>query len=102
MQQKRLYVLINNELDPIYGCVQAGHAVAQWLIERKDSQNWNNQYLIYLSADIKKWLLKLEILGIDHTVFTEPDLGNSPTAIAVEHSGTIFQKLKLVGSSVSP
>lgn len=97
--KKILYVLINETLDPIYGCVQGGHAVAQWLLDNKDSQDWNNQYLIYLSVDLSKWIKKLEILGISHTVFKEPDLGNIPTALAVEHSGTIFQKLKLVGSS---
>jgi hypothetical protein len=36
--QKKLYVLISNDLDPIYGCVQGGHAVAQWLLDNKDSQ----------------------------------------------------------------
>ena len=101
MSQKRLYVLINNELDPIYGCVQAGHAVAQWLIDNKETQTWNNQYLIYLSADLNKCKTKLEILNINHVTFREPDLNDIPTAIAVEHSGTIFQKLKLVGLRTS-
>ena len=30
---KRLYVLIDQKLDVVYGCVQGGHAVAQWLLE---------------------------------------------------------------------
>lgn len=30
---RRLYVLIDESLDPIYGCVQGGHAVAQYMLE---------------------------------------------------------------------
>lgn len=30
---RRLYVLIDESLEPVYGCVQGGHAVAQWLLE---------------------------------------------------------------------
>lgn len=32
---RRLYVLIDESLDPIYGCVQGGHAVAQYMLERR-------------------------------------------------------------------
>mgnify|MGYP003177818456 CR=1 FL=1 len=32
---KRLYVLIDQKLDAVYGCVQGGHAVAQWLLEQQ-------------------------------------------------------------------
>ena len=63
MEKNKLYVLIDKTLEPVYGCVQGGHAVAQWLIEHK--QGWNNEYLIYLSADVKKWKNKLSLFGID-------------------------------------
>lgn len=33
---KRLYVLVDKKLNPIYGCVQGGHAVAQYMLEHKD------------------------------------------------------------------
>ena len=49
---QRLYVLISNKLDSIYGCVQGGHAVAQWLLEHPN-QEWNNNYC----HDIKKYYL---------------------------------------------
>lgn len=49
---KRLYVLIDQKLDAVYGCVQGGHAVAQWLLEHPN-QDWNNNYLIYLYADME-------------------------------------------------
>ena len=33
--KNKLYILIDKNLDPIYGSVQGGHAVAEWLL-----QNW--------------------------------------------------------------
>jgi hypothetical protein len=50
---KRLYVLVNKRLSPVYGCVQGGHAVAQWLLDNP-GQTWNNNFLIYLYADTDK------------------------------------------------
>ena len=93
---KRLYVLVNRRLNSVYGCVQAGHAVAQWLLEHPQ-QNWNNQYLIYLWADIERWSEKLDSLGIKYSAFHEPDMNGTVTAIAVQDdSGLMFQSLKLV------
>lgn len=91
---RRLYVLVSNELSPVYGCVQAGHAVAQWLLEHRNSNAWNNDYLIYLYADLQKWYQKLQ--GRDFSCFKEPDLNNKLTAIALVDDGCIFKDLKLV------
>lgn len=93
--QKRLYVLIDEALDPIYGCVQGGHVVAQWLIDHP-RQDWNNSYLIYLKADIQKWITKLEYLGIDYTQFREPDLGDKTTSLAILGNEKLFKKLELM------
>ena len=93
---QRLYVLIDKALDSVYGCVQGGHAVAQWLLSHPD-QNWNNSYLIYLSADLSKWISRLNCLGIDYTSFQEPDLKDRTTAIAVLGNEKLFKNLKLVG-----
>lgn len=93
---KRLYVLVNKRLNSVYGCVQGGHAVAQWLLEHPQ-QKWNNQYLIYLWADIEHWGEKLDSLSIKYSAFHEPDMNGTVTAIAVEDdSGLMFQSLKLV------
>ena len=89
--------MIEKQLNPIYGGVQAGHAVAQWLLQNPD-QDWNNQYLIYLSADLSKWTVKLDILGIPYTEFREPDKDNMITAIAVHGNDKCFSKLKLLGA----
>lgn len=94
--KKKLYVLIDNSLDPVYGCVQGGHAVAQFLIDHPLRQ-WNNDYLIYLYADISKWENELEEKQMVFSTFREPDLGNIATAIAVEHNGKLFKHLKLIG-----
>jgi hypothetical protein len=70
--------------------------VAQYLLDNKETQDWNNNYLIYLYADIEKWSRRLTRLGKKFSMFHEPDLGNVPTAIAIEDSGRLFRNLKLV------
>ena len=92
---QRLYVLIDKALDSVYGCVQGGHAVAQWLLNHPN-QKWNNNYLIYLSAKIEYWKDKLRFLDIDFTQFNEPDLDNRTTALAVFGNDKLFKKLKLI------
>lgn len=92
---QRLYVLISNKLDSIYGCVQGGHAVAEWLLSHPN-QEWNNNYLIYVSADINEWKRRLNILDIDYTEFKEPDLDYQSTALAVLNNDKLFKKLKLI------
>lgn len=91
---KRLYVLIDQKLDAVYGC---GHAVAQWLLEHPN-QDWNNSYLIYLYADLDKWRVRLDLTNKDYSTFREPDLNNQLTAIALQDDGRMFKKLKLVGN----
>ncbi len=74
-----------------------GHAVAQWLLEHPN-QNWNNNYLIYLYADLDKWRVRLDLTNKDYSMFREPDLNNQLTAIALQDDGRMFKKLKLVGN----
>lgn len=93
---KRLYILVSKNLGPVYGCVQGGHAVAQWLLDNKNTQTWNNNYLIYVYADIEQWIYKLNLKDLNYSVFYEPDLDNVPTAIAIESDGSLFKNLKKV------
>lgn len=86
---------MSNKLTPVYGCVQAGHAVAQYLLEHPN-QTWNNSFLIYLYADVEKWRYKLKRKCADFSEFYEPDLDGSLTAIAIESDGRIFKNLRLV------
>lgn len=92
---QRLYVLISNKLDSIYGCVQGGHVVAEWLLTHPN-QEWNNNYLIYVSADVDKWKNRLNIMNIDYTEFKEPDLDYQTTALAVLNNDKLFKKLRLI------
>lgn len=94
---RRLYVLIDKELEPVYGCVQGGHAVAQWLLEHPE-QSWNNSYLIYLKCNIYSMRRRLLRLQKDFSEFKEPDLNNKLTAIAIEDSGRLFRTLHTVKS----
>ena len=96
MEKNKLYVLIDKSLKPVYGCVQGGHAVAQWMIEHPKSEKWQNDYLIYLSADVNKWKRKLDCLDIDYTEFKEPDLEFKTTALAVFGHDNVFRHLKVV------
>ena len=92
---QRLYVLISNKLDSIYGCVQGGHAVAEWLLSHT-YREWNNNYLIYVSADVDKWKDRLNIMNVDYTEFKEPDLDYQTTALAVLNNDKMFKNLKLI------
>lgn len=91
----RLHIVIDDTLDPIYGCVQGAHATAQFMLDNPDQQ-WNNNYLIFLKSDMNKIINKLEMRGIDYTQFNEPDLDNKLTAIAVLGNEKVFRNLKLM------
>ena len=86
-----------------YQGVQAGHAVAQWLLEHPN-QTWNNSYLIYLGVEeyqLERWMFKLDLKKIEYSKFIEPDVGNKITAIAIqlpEEYSNLFEKLKLMGA----
>ena len=100
--KNKLYILIDKNLDPIYGAVQGGHAVAQWLLEHwqiskeeYSTWKWNNDYLIYLQADLEDIKKNyLEFMSYNNfTEFFEPDLDNKLTAIAI-YEGDMSDKLK--------
>ena len=95
MEKNKLFVLIDESLDPIYGAVQGGHAVVKWMIEHPKG-DWNNDYLIYLSCDLTKVSNKLDVLGIDYSTFEEPDLNGRMTAIAVHRNDRLFRRFKVL------
>lgn len=96
----KLYVLVRKDLPKSYQAVQAGHAVAQWLIDNPD-QEWNNHTLIYLGvnneAELQEWYLDLlDFSDLDPVPFYEPDIGNQLTAIAVYADDKEFSNLPLL------
>lgn len=87
--------MIDSQYSDSYRAVQAGHAVAQYMLKFPDSE-WKNQYLIYLKVDdILFWKSKLDLLNKQYAEFIEPDVGNKITAIACLDDGKIFKKLEL-------
>lgn len=95
-QVDRLYIIIDETLDPIYGCVQGGHAVAEYLLKNPDSI-WKNNYLIYLKGNLDDIVKMLQKYDIKYVEFFEPDLKNKRTAIAVLNNKNLFKNLKLIG-----
>lgn len=101
---QKLFVLISKDLPSVaYQGVQGAHAVAQWLLNNKETQTWNNQTLVFLEAEnLIKWKQKLELRSLEYTEFIEPDLNNKLTSLAVladGRQGKLFKKLKLIGSN---
>lgn len=92
--KRRLYVLVDKSLEPVYGCVQGAHCVVNF--RNNYPSEWNNEYLIFLYANIKYWKRKLDFLNLNYSSFYEPDLNNKLTSIAIVNDGTLFKKLNLV------
>lgn len=96
----KLFVLVRKDMPLPYQGVQAGHAVAQWMIENKN-HSWLNSTLVYLNVHdldhLEMWCKKLKSLGSNYSEFIEPDLNNERTSIACYSDGKVFGKLKLMG-----
>lgn len=99
----KMFVLIRNDLkDTAYQAVQAGHAVAQFMIKYPES-SWKNQTLVYVVVknmwELEKWLFTLRSCNINHSRFIEPDLDDEITAVACvveETDEGIFKSLNLL------
>lgn len=95
----KLYVLVRTDLKRSSPAVQAGHAVAQWLIDHPNNE-WFNQTLVYLNigdiVSLNNIKNKLHYKDIDYTVFKEPDLNDEITAIACLTDKKIFNGLTLL------
>jgi peptidyl-tRNA hydrolase len=95
----KLYVLVRDDLPSTsYKGVQAGHAVAQFIFDNKYrgyKNFWKNDHLIYLRVSSEEKLIQiykeLEEEGYAQlSMFKEPDLNNSVTAIAVSGPGLTY------------
>ncbi len=102
-KEMKMFVLVRKDLPNIQKAVQAGHAVAEFLLKfpYKNQYNWNNGTLIYLTVKDKNelgwWDHKLHKKSIPHMSFREPDLNNEMTALAaVTGSEDLFKKLQLL------
>lgn len=99
MNNVKLFVLIRKNLSISQQAVQAGHCVAQFLLERPDA-SWKNGTLVYLGVkdleELERWIFKLDHKFISWVGFKEPDLNNEYTAIAIEGHDNMFSKLELI------
>jgi len=75
-----MYVLVLNSLSKSQQAVQAGHALADYLLTFDCCDIWNNDALIYLRATAEQ--LKQMNVGIG-AEWREPDLDNMLTAVAM-------------------
>ena len=93
MKNQKLYVLVRKDLSKSQQAVQAGHAVAEYLLHGP-ATTWNNGTLIYLGVsneqELVDWGDKLE----KYVGFREPNVDNQLMAIATEENK--FNGLRLL------
>lgn len=91
--------MVNSELSKSQQAVQAGHCLAQHLIDHKNTK-WTNGTLVYLKIDSEK---KLQLFydylfreDIESSFFREPDRNNEMTAISCFGHSELFKNLRLL------
>lgn len=94
-----MYLVTRRDLTPGYQAVQSVHALRKFIEDHPQiDQAWYNQsnYLSLLSVadeqSLHNLIFKLQQRNIAYSVFTEPDIDNQITAIAIE-PGDISRKL---------
>lgn len=105
---KKLFVLVRNDLSKSQQAVQAGHAVACFCQEefgrvRWDGREfvpvparWHNGTLVYLRAGSLNELESLYKECKEAYAFYEPDIGNQMTAFATLTPPDWFEMLRLL------
>ena len=96
----KLYVLVRKNMTPSQRAVQGGHAVAEFLLNSKNAQEWRNSTLVYLGVkgehQLKNWIRKIEYANSECIIWREPDMDNQITSIAIYSDGEIFKNLNLL------
>ena len=94
----KLFVIVRKDLSHSQRAVQAGHALAAYLLN--GSPSWKNQTLVYLGVKGLKQLenikRKLDRNKVSYSEFREPDINNELTAIASDNNCKIFERLNLL------
>lgn len=92
-QSKKLYILVRKDISKSQQAVQAGHAVAEYLL-RVPNTHWDNGTLIYLGVKNERELIEWGNKLSSWIGFREPDIGNQLTAIATEEN--LFKNMRLL------
>lgn len=97
--KQKMFVIVRKDLTKIQQAVQAGHALAEYIL-KGPSTSWTNGTLIYLGV---KGLNQLENLKrkfdqeeIPYMEFREPDLNNEITSISTDMDNRFIRKLNLL------
>lgn len=97
---KRMYVITRRDLMRNYQAVQAGHALAEFMLQYPThALDWNNHTLIYLTVhneqELRELWEKFAAKGHPASGFFEPDIGNQLTAVATKsiENGNDHQEL---------
>lgn len=101
----KLYILVRKDLSLSQICVQAGHAVAEWMIYNYDgnsSENvWTNGTLVYLGVEneamLLDWYKKLAALvKFDNLPvhFAEPYYNHEMTAFGILGTPEVVEAVK--------
>lgn len=81
----KLYVIVRSDLPWVHQAVQAGHTVAQYLLDYPEC-GWNNGTLVYLRVPTEDDLKMMQFLLIENdkkfSEFREPDRNHELTALA--------------------
>ena len=95
----KLFVIVRKDLSKSQQAVQAGHALAEYLLHGPFSR-WQNGTLIYLGVKGLKQMENLKQRFIEEDIqyieFREPDLNNEVTAIATETNNHYIERLNLI------
>jgi hypothetical protein len=95
----KLFVIVRKDLSPSQRAVQAGHALAEYLLHSPNFR-WKNETLIYLGVkglnQLTNLKRKLDLHEITYVEFHEPDLNNEITAIASDEECKIFERMNLL------
>ena len=93
-----MFVIVRKDLSKSQQAVQAGHALAEYLL-RGPSTEWQNGTLIYLGVkgltQLENLKHKFDMADIPYKEFKEPDIGNETTAIATDKDNIFIRKLNL-------
>lgn len=107
MLEPKLYILVRDDLSKSQKTVQAAHAACQYLLDhgncfyKGERIHWSNGTIVCLKVKDEQMLIDKENeivkLGLNpYSIFIEPDLNNSKTALAIISKNPLFSDLFLV------